>query len=279
MLKKLTSECFVPIAAGGGVRSCEDARLLLRSGADKVVLNSIIYKDYNMVKIIAKEFGQQCVIGSIDLMDENDAHSVLINNGTEKDSKFNLSWIYDDYVGEVYLNSINRDGTGQGYDFSTLNEIPKDCKLPIILAGGVGNPAHLKEGLSNQRVDAVATAHLFNFIGNGLQNARNSIIASKIPLAKWPPLNKNYRIEMSDKVLIIGAGSMGLKYADVIKKLQPSSEIYLYKRAGSLRNLSNINGVFNCLDKCIELKPKHTIIACPAIHHLEYAKLFLENFY
>ena len=99
MLKKLTSECFVPIAAGGGVRSCEDARLLLRSGADKVVLNSIIYKDYNMVKIIAKEFGQQCVIGSIDLMDENDAHSVLINNGTEKDSKFNLSWIYDDYVG------------------------------------------------------------------------------------------------------------------------------------------------------------------------------------
>lgn len=190
MLKKLTSECFVPIAAGGGVRSCEDARLLLRSGADKVVLNSIIYKDYNMVKIIAKEFGQQCVIGSIDLMNENDAHSVLINNGTEKDSKFNLSWIYDDYVGEVYLNSINRDGTGQGYDFSTLNEIPKDCKLPIILAGGVGNSAHLKEGLLNQRVDAVATAHLFNFIGNGLQNARNSIIASKIPLAKWPPLNK-----------------------------------------------------------------------------------------
>lgn len=82
---------------------------------------------------------------------------------------------------------------------------------------------------------------------------------------------------MSDKVLIIGAGSMGLKHADVIKKLQPSSEIYLYKRAGSLRNLSNINGVFNCLDKCIELKPKHTIIACPAIHHLEYAKLFLEK--
>ena len=71
-----------------------------------------------------------------------------------------------------------------------MNEIPKDCKLPIILAGGVGNSAHLKEGLLNQRVDAVATAHLFNFIGNGLQNARNSIIASKIPLAKWPPLNK-----------------------------------------------------------------------------------------
>ena len=65
---------------------------------------------------------------------------------------------------------------------------------------------------------------------------------------------------MSDKVLIIGAGSMGLKHADVIKKLQPSSEIYLYKRARSLRNLSNINGVFNCLDKCIELKPKHTIL-------------------
>ena len=148
MLKKLTSECFVPIAAGGNLAAAKMQDCFLRSGADKVVLNSIIYKDYNMVKIIAKEFGQQCVIGSIDLMDENDAHSVLINNGTEKDSKFNLSWIYDDYVGEVYLNSINRDGTGQGYDFSTLNEIPKDCKLPIILAGGVGNSSSSQRGPS-----------------------------------------------------------------------------------------------------------------------------------
>lgn len=186
MLKKITNECFVPISAGGGVCSPDDARLLLRSGADKVVLNTSAFSNYEVIKTISKEFGQQCIVASIDLKKENKKYSVFINNGTKKLKSLNDKMFLEGYIGEIYLNSIDRDGTGQGYDFSTLEIIPTNCKLPIILAGGVGNAEHLKEGLINERIDAVATAHLFNFVGTGLKNARDIIQSSGIPLARWP---------------------------------------------------------------------------------------------
>jgi cyclase len=88
-------------------------------------------------------------------------------------------------VGELYLNSMDRDGTGQGYDLGLLELLPANISKPIILAGGVGNAAHLAAGLADSRVDAVATAHLFNFIGDGLKQARKSLISSGIELPLW----------------------------------------------------------------------------------------------
>ena len=88
-------------------------------------------------------------------------------------------------VGEIYLNSIDQDGTGNGYDLDILNILPSGINKPVVFAGGVGNSKHLAAGLSDPRIDAVATAHLFNFIGDGLKKARNDLIEIGYDLPIW----------------------------------------------------------------------------------------------
>jgi len=104
-----------------------------------------------------------------------------------------VKFVSNNAIGEIYLNSIDRDGTGQGYDMHLLDLLCEDISKPVILAGGAGNALHLAEGLSDLRVDAVATAHLFNFVGDGLKKARHSIIENGVELPVWNDrlLNKN----------------------------------------------------------------------------------------
>ena len=192
-LKSLTASCFVPIAAGGGVRSVGQARQLLRSGADKIVVNSPLFDCPEFVKELAQEFGQQCVIGSVDLKRHHaGGYRILTESGTrpiELEPGIALHWLDEQWVGELYLNSIDQDGTGQGYDLALLDQLPTTCSVPVIMAGGVGNGVHLALGLADPRVDAVATAHLFNFVGDGLQRARESLVKQGYRLAVWPGLS------------------------------------------------------------------------------------------
>lgn len=191
-LKQISSGCFAPIAAGGGVTSVNYARRLLRSGADKVVLNSSLLDAPNLVREIVCEFGQQCVIGSVDVKRAKDCYDIYIRNGSQQldmPTHEALAWITAGSVGEVYLNCIDRDGTGQGYDFDTVKLLPRSCGLPVILAGGVGNAKHFAEGLADPRIDAVATANLFNFVGDGLKKARQMLLFNDVKLASWPDIN------------------------------------------------------------------------------------------
>lgn len=189
VLRSLTEGCFVPIAAGGGVRTINHARALLRSGADKVVINTPVYGNDTFVNELASEFGQQCVVASIDVKRSPDGlYQVWSECGTKCLDGSAGDWIEriaDSMIGEIYLNSIDRDGTGQGYDFELLDLLPKNMSKPVILAGGAGNATHLAEGLAEARVDAVATAHLFNFVGDGLKQARLSLIAEGFVLPVW----------------------------------------------------------------------------------------------
>lgn len=193
-LKKLTAGCFVPIAAGGGVRSIEYARELLRSGADKIVLNTPLFENKQLVADLAGEFGQQCIVASVDFKrTASGEYRVFTRMGQkliDKKPDEALEWIADRNVGEIYINSIDRDGTGQGYDFDLLGVLPDPCPLPVILAGGVGNGSHLAAGFADSRVDAVATAHLFNFIGTGLQRARESLLQQGAMLASWTSVSE-----------------------------------------------------------------------------------------
>lgn len=188
-LQQLTEGCFVPIAAGGGVRSIEDARNLLRSGADKVVVNSALYENNGFVGHLASEFGQQCVVASMDIKSSPDgkyqAWSESGNNCLDGSAANWIEKVTQDHVGELYLNSMDRDGTGQGYDLGLLDLLPVNMSKPVILVGGVGNATHLAAGLADPRVDAVATAHLFNFVGDGLKQARQSLISSGVELPLW----------------------------------------------------------------------------------------------
>lgn len=189
VLRALTNGCFVPIAAGGGVETYEHALALLRSGADKIVVNSSIFDQPQFVHELCRKFGQQCVVGSVDLkLGPDGLRYPWITNGSVKQDKplhSALQCIGEGALGELYLNSIDRDGTGQGYDFAMLDELPGGLSIPVILAGGAGNALHLAAGLADKRVNAVATAHLFNFIGDGLMQARKTLEDAGVPLAKW----------------------------------------------------------------------------------------------
>lgn len=187
-VSKLVNYVFIPIAAGGGIRSIEDAELLFNSGADKIVLNSVILENPDLVKSLVSKYGSQSIIASVDYKTKKEGIEVYINDGTTK-IKFTieeyLKYIESLHVGEIYLNSIDKDGTGFGYDFETICDLEKSINLPLIIAGGAGNEKHLIDGLKIKGVSAVATANLFNFIGDGLPNARNHIINSGENIARW----------------------------------------------------------------------------------------------
>jgi cyclase len=188
-LKTLAKDCFVPISAGGGIRRVDDAKRLLRSGADKIVVNTPLFESPGLVDSLAAEFGQQCIVGAVDAKRRSGPGvGVWSNCGTVEvadELATCLGRILATPIGELYLNSMDRDGTGQGYDLPLLDALPSVMPIPVILAGGVGNAAHLAAGLADSRVDAVATANLFNFVGDGLKQARRSIIAGGVELPSW----------------------------------------------------------------------------------------------
>jgi cyclase len=115
-------------------------------------------------------------------------NKVYIKDGREEielDLEKYIKYIESLNVGEIYLNSIDKDGTGFGYDINIINEIIKNVNIPTIIAGGAGNEKHLEQGLRLNNVNGAATANLFNFIGNGLPNARKKLLNEKINIANW----------------------------------------------------------------------------------------------
>lgn len=187
-ISNLVNDVFIPIAAGGGISSLLDAELLFNSGADKLILNTALVESPELVKSLVKQYGSQSIIASIDYKKVNDIFEVYIKDGTYK---IDMSLIeYIKYlenleVGEIYLNSIEKDGTGFGYDFETIESLEKKINIPLIVAGGAGNESHLIQGLQLGCVSAVATANLFNFIGDGLPKARKKILKMGLNIADW----------------------------------------------------------------------------------------------
>lgn len=188
-IKSLSRGCFMPISAGGGLRNVKDAELLLKSGADKVVINTMLVTNNEIVQQIANKYGKQCIVASVDLKRGMDGQfAQFIESGKTQlsdDPRLALERLQDGPIGEIYLNSMDRDGTGQGYDMEILELLPTNCTKPVIFAGGVGNSNHLDLGLRDNRVDAVATAHLFNFIGNGLESARKNLLSAGHKFPTW----------------------------------------------------------------------------------------------
>lgn len=188
VVSRLVEDVFIPVAAGGGIRKIEDAELLFNSGADKVILNSPLHEMPELVKEIVSRYGSQSLVASVDYKLISGEPIVHINNGTTPITKS-----MDEYlvylealgVGEIIFNSIDNDGTGFGFDIANIEKYAKSVSVPFIIMGGAGNEHHLSSGLSVDGVSAVATANLFNFIGNGLPNARRYMLEHGANLARW----------------------------------------------------------------------------------------------
>jgi len=154
-----------------------------------VVVNTPLFDNDALIRELAADFGQQCIVGSIDFKYVNGiGYQIFIDNGERRIEGTLGEWldkILNLPVGDLYLNSIDRDGTGQGYDLQVLEELQTTIPIPVIIAGGAGQYHHLAEGLKDDRVDAVATAHLFNFVGDGLAKARFGLLEQGVSLGEW----------------------------------------------------------------------------------------------
>ncbi len=188
-IRKIIDNVFVPISVGGGVESMDYAKALFNSGADKIVINSALTEKPLLVKKLIEEYGSQAIVASIDFLAENNNIQIFKNNGSCSIAEYSFSK-YIDYVqnlgvGEVYLNSIRKDGTGQGYDLDVIDLYLSQFNIPVIIAGGAGNSKHLIEAIKVPKIDAVATANLFNFLGDSLPNSREAMVSEGIPLAMF----------------------------------------------------------------------------------------------
>ncbi|WP_421781050.1 imidazole glycerol phosphate synthase cyclase subunit [Kiloniella litopenaei] len=175
-MKELSKYCFVPISAGGGVKSNSDFQLLLESGADKIIVNSHAMKTPDLIKEAAQLFGSQCVVVSVDvkLHKPSQQKFVVIENGTKITGQSPTEWLKELETlgaGEIFLTSLDNDGVGNGYDLELIKACCDAVNIPIIASGGVGEFPHLSQGM-NAGASAVSAANVFHYIGDGLTRAK-----------------------------------------------------------------------------------------------------------
>ncbi len=169
LLKEVSEQCFMPLAVGGGITTFEHAEQLIRGGADKVVLNSIAYQDLKLITAISSKFGKQAVVISIDAKKGEQDYELYSNCGREKQAipiETHIANVVQHGAGEIFINSIEQDGTMTGYDLELIARVVKATSLPVIGCGGAGQFAHLKEAFLETQVNALACGSLFSFGDN-----------------------------------------------------------------------------------------------------------------
>lgn len=187
-VESISSKCFMPIAAGGGIRRLDDAYLLLDAGVDKLIVNTAVFENPELVVSMVKIFGGQSIVASIDYRRTKPDGEVFTRNGTKSTGRSveeAIRHVEQLGIGEIYLTSMERDGTGQGYDMEMLEDVVGMCQVPVIASGGVGEFQHFVDGMRIPNVTGASTANIFNFVGEGLAEARNHIRRSGIELAIW----------------------------------------------------------------------------------------------
>lgn len=181
MAAEASKKCFVPLAVGGGIRSVEDVRHLIHSGADKVVINRSAVTRPQLISEAAEVFGCQCIVVSIDAKrTSSGAYEVFVDSGatpTGLDPVSHARRVAELGAGEIFINSMDRDGSKQGYDLDLVRRVSNEISIPVIVCGGVGHPEHFGEGLRAGNVSAVAAANFFHF-------SEHSVITSKAYLRK-----------------------------------------------------------------------------------------------
>lgn len=181
---------FIPLTVGGGIRSIEDARALLRAGADKVSVNTAALARPALVEELATTFGSQCVVVAIDAkLRETGGFEVYSHGGRHPTGREVTDWVAqveDLGAGEILLTSMDRDGTRAGFDLELLRAVTAHCGVPVIASGGVGTLAHLVEGVSDGGADAVLAASIFHFGDHSVSDAKLAMTAAGINVRGVP---------------------------------------------------------------------------------------------
>ena len=168
MVKRVAEQVFIPFTVGGGIRTVEDFREILKAGADKISVNSAALKRPELIREAALKFGSQCVVVAIDATRKADGTGweVYLNGGRVNTGKDAVGWAVEAYrlgAGEILLTSMDCDGTKAGYDLALTRTVSDHVGIPVIASGGAGTMAHFYDAITAGRADAVLAASLFHF--------------------------------------------------------------------------------------------------------------------
>ncbi len=177
VVSRTADEVFIPLTVGGGVRTVENVRALLRAGADKVAINTAAVDDPDLIRRCADAFGRQCIVAAVDARSRADGmgFEVFIHGGRTPTGLDALEWVarLDSLgAGEILLTSMDRDGTRIGYDLDLTRAVVDAVGIPVIASGGVGVLDHLRSGLMEGRADAVLAASIFHFGEHSIAEAK-----------------------------------------------------------------------------------------------------------
>jgi imidazoleglycerol phosphate synthase cyclase subunit len=186
VLKAISEVCFMPLTFGGRIRSIEDIELRLAAGADKISLNTAAYDDPGFVEKAAKRFGSQCIVASIDARICKGGGWEVFVDGASRATGFDpADWarqLEQRGAGEILLNSIDRDGSGHGYDLDLIRHVTSAVTVPVVACGGVGRYDHFAPALTKAGAAAAAAANIFHFFELSYPHAKQATIAAGAPL-------------------------------------------------------------------------------------------------
>ena len=194
LVSQVANEIFIPFTVGGGLRTLEDIDHILHSGADKISLNTAAFQNPRLITEAANRFGSQCVVSAIDARrhppetphlemppktNTNLQFEVYLHGGRTPTGKDTVAWakeVADRGAGEILLTSMDRDGTGKGYDLELIKAVRQAVPLPVIASGGVGKLEHLVDAVKIGLADAVLAASIFHFGDYTIEQAKEMML-------------------------------------------------------------------------------------------------------
>ncbi len=180
ILESVSKSCFMPLTFGGRIKSIDDIRQRLKRGADKITLNTKAIEEPLFISEAARIFGSQCIIVSIDVVrHECGSCEVVYDHARKHSGKSPVEWALEAErlgAGEIFLNSVDRDGTGKGYDIDLVRSVAQTVSIPVIACGGVGQFKHFGQGIIEGKADAVAAGNIFHFTELSARQARKQLI-------------------------------------------------------------------------------------------------------
>lgn len=191
VVRRTAEACFMPLTVGGGVRTVDDIKTLLRCGADKVSINSAAVARREFVKEAAEKFGEQCIVVAIDAkrVPGSDRWEIFTHGGrkgTGVDAVEYAQQVVSLGAGEILLTSMDRDGTRQGFDIPLTRAIADSVPVPVIASGGVGNLDHLVDGIAEGHATAVLAASIFHFGEFTIREAKEHMVRAGLPMRLDP---------------------------------------------------------------------------------------------
>jgi imidazole glycerol-phosphate synthase subunit HisF len=186
VVRRTAEQCFMPLTVGGGVRTLDDIRALLLAGADKVSINSAAVSRPEFVREAAEKFGSQCIVVSIDGKETSPGKFEIFTHGGRKGTGIDAVEFAKRAealgAGELMLTSMDRDGTGEGYNLAFTRTIADSVSIPVIASGGVGTLQHLVEGIRDGHATAVLAASIFHFGTYTIAQAKQAMADAGVPV-------------------------------------------------------------------------------------------------